>query len=146
MPNNLAALRAKHNFSRPQLADLVGATTLTLGRWERGEAVPRKYYRDKLCEVLECNEEELGFPKGPASLTITNTPQDLITPLYDVAIPFAPTHPLVGREHDLTRIKATLRETESSVILTALNGLPGVGKTRLAITLVHDPEIRAYFS
>jgi transcriptional regulator with XRE-family HTH domain/tetratricopeptide (TPR) repeat protein len=145
MSNNLATLRAKHNFSRPQLADLVGVTTLTLGRWERGEAIPRKYSRDKLCEVLECNEEALGFPKERVSLVVTDTPQDLTAPLYDIAIPFAPTHPLVGREHYLTRIKAAFRETKSSVVLPALNGLPGVGKTSLAITLVHDPEIRAYF-
>src|SRR5262249_27034971 len=80
------------------------------------------------------------------SLVITDTPQDLIVPLYDITIPFAPAHPLVGREHDLIRIKVALRETESSVVLTALNGLPGEGKTSLATTLVHDPEIRAYFS
>src|SRR6516164_5096262 len=113
MPNNLATLRAKHNFSRPQLADLVGATTLTLGRWERGETVPRKYYQSKLCEVLQCSEEELGFPKGPGSPTVTDASQDLIVPLYDVTIPFAPTYPLVGREHDLMRIKSALWETES---------------------------------
>jgi tetratricopeptide (TPR) repeat protein/transcriptional regulator with XRE-family HTH domain len=146
MPNNLAILRAKHNFSQAQLADLVGVTRLTLGRWERGEAIPRKYYQWKLCEVLDCNEGDLGFSNGLASLPVTDTSQGLLAPLYDIAIPFAPTHPLVGREHDLIRIKAALRETESSVVLTALNGLPGVGKTSLAITLVYDPEIRAYFS
>ena len=30
--------------------------------------------------------------------------------------------------------------------LTALNGLPGVGKTALSIALAHDAEIRAYFN
>src|SRR5262249_51570716 len=39
-----------------------------------------------------------------------------------------------------------LRETESGVVFTALNGLPGVGKTSLAIAVVYDPEIRTYFS
>ena len=29
--------------------------------------------------------------------------------------------------------------------LTALNGLPGVGKTALSITLAHDPALRAHF-
>src|SRR5437762_1496282 len=146
MPTNLASLRAKYNFSQLQLADLVGVTKLTLGRWERGEAVPRKYYRDKLCEALECNEEDLGFARDLVSLAVTNAPQDLVVPLYDIAIPFVPKHPLVGREHDLIRIKAVLQETESSIVQAALNGLPGVGKTSLAITLVHDPAIRAYFS
>ena len=146
MSNNIATLRAKYNFSQQKLADLVGATKLTLGRWERGEAVPRKYYQDKLCGVLKCNEEDLGFSQGPSSLVATSIPQELAEPIDDVAIPFALKHPLVGREQDLIRIKAALWETESSVVLAALNGLPGVGKTSLAITLVHDPEIRAYFS
>src|SRR5438045_6721101 len=137
MSNNLAALRAKHNFSRSQLAELVGVSILTLGRWERGEVVPRKYYQDKLCEILECSEEDLGFSKGPASLPVADTTQDLTGPLYDVTIPFALGYPLVGREDDLMHIKAALRETESRVVLTVLNGIPGVGKTSLAITLVH---------
>jgi transcriptional regulator with XRE-family HTH domain/tetratricopeptide (TPR) repeat protein len=146
MSNNIATLRAKHNFSQQKLADLVGATKLTLGRWERGEAVPRKYSRDKLCEVLGCDEEDLGFSQGSVSLVTTDMPQDLIEPIDDVAIPFAPKHPLVGREQDLIRIKAALWKTEGGVVLIALNGLPGVGKTSLVITLVHDHEIRAYFS
>jgi tetratricopeptide (TPR) repeat protein len=33
-----------------------------------------------------------------------------------------------------------------NVALTALNGLPGVGKTALSITLAHDPELRDHFS
>ena len=32
-----------------------------------------------------------------------------------------------------------------NAVLTALNGLPGVGKTTLAIALAHDEELRAHF-
>jgi tetratricopeptide (TPR) repeat protein/transcriptional regulator with XRE-family HTH domain len=143
MPNNLATLRTKRHFSRSQLAELVGVTTLTLGRWERGEAVPRKYCRDKLCEVLECNEEDLGF--SPQTLAIV-APSSDIAPLYDATIPLTPIE-LVGRETELARIKAQLlAHTDGSLVLSALNGIPGVGKTSLAIAIAHDPEIRASFS
>ncbi|TMC18261.1 MAG: helix-turn-helix domain-containing protein [Chloroflexi bacterium] len=146
MPNNnIDILRAKYKFSQQELAEKVGAAPLTVGRWERGEAVPRKYFLMKLCEIFKCSEEELGFSTGPGSLTGTDGPQDLVVSLHDVAIPLAMDR-FVGREHDLKRIKAALRETESSVVFVALNGIPGVGKTSLAITLAHDPEVREYFS
>jgi tetratricopeptide (TPR) repeat protein len=64
--------------------------------------------------------------------------------IYDPAIPLPPAIALIGREQDLARIKQRLRGV-GNVALTALNGLPGVGKTALSITLAHDPEMRAYF-
>src|SRR5947207_9696887 len=143
MSNNLATLRKNHHFSRSQLADRVGVSILTLSRWERGEAVPRKYNLVKLCEVLECTEEDLAFsPQTQASVA----PSSAMTPLYDAIIPLTPIE-LIGRETDLARIKAQLLEhTNGSVVLSALNGIPGVGKTSLAIAIVHDAEIRAAFS
>ena len=51
----------------------------------------------------------------------------------------------IGHEQDLERIKQRLRGV-GNVTLTALNGLPGVGKAALSIILTYDPELRAYFS
>src|SRR5579864_4983976 len=104
MPNNLTALRTRQRFSRSQLADLVEVTPLTVGRWERGEAVPRKYALDRLCEVLECTEEDLNF--SPQTLTVAAPPSDM-PPVYDASIPLTPIE-LIGREADLARIKAQL--------------------------------------
>ncbi len=64
--------------------------------------------------------------------------------VYDPAMPLLPAIELVGRAGDLARIKGRLL-TGGSVALTALNGLPGVGKTALSITLAHDAEVRAHF-
>src|SRR5437764_373083 len=104
MPNNLAALRIKHNFSRGQLAELVGVTTLTLGRWERGEAVPRKYSLHKLCEALKCTEEDLDFSSQTQAIV---APSSDMAPVYDAIIPLTIIE-LIGRETDLARIKAQL--------------------------------------
>ena len=69
-----------------------------------------------------------------------------MAPLYDAIIPLTPIG-LIGRETDLARIKAQLLgHTDGSVVLSALNGIPGVGKTSLAIAIAHDSEIRAFFS
>jgi tetratricopeptide (TPR) repeat protein/transcriptional regulator with XRE-family HTH domain len=147
MPTNLVALRAKYSFSQSQLADLVGVTTLTLGRWERGEALPRKRNIQALCQVLECTEEDLAF--SPQTQAIV-APSSDIAPLYDAIIdgiiPLTPIE-LIGRETDLARIKEQLLcHTDGSMVLSALNGIPGVGKTSLAIAIAHDADIRASFS
>jgi tetratricopeptide (TPR) repeat protein len=55
--------------------------------------------------------------------------------------PYRLSHPLVGREDQLAEIKARLDRRED----VALHGLPGVGKTALAITLANDPDVLARF-
>lgn len=60
--------------------------------------------------------------------------------LYDPAIPLPPM--LIGREQDLAR----LRQHLATQALTAIHGLPGIGKTALAITLAYDPELGGTFS
>ena len=55
--------------------------------------------------------------------------------------PVRPAYPLVGRRVLLRRLKGQLLSGNN----LALNGLPGVGKTALAIELANDPQIRAHF-
>lgn len=68
-------------------------------------------------------------------------------PLYDPAIPLPLTGlgGLVGRGELLDLLKQRLC-TDKSPTLLALNGLPGVGKTALAIELAHDIGIQQHFS
>jgi len=134
----------KHRIPRVELAERVGVATLTLGRWERGEALPRKCYREILCEIFECTEDDLAF--SSPTLTIVAPAPD-IAPLYDANIPLTPPDELVGRETELAHIKERLLgHTDGSIRLSALNGIPGVGKTSLAIAIAHDTEICASFS
>ena len=64
--------------------------------------------------------------------------------MCDPAIPLLPAMPLVGRDEEMSRLRERLH-TGGNVALTALNGLPGVGKTALAIALAHDQALRAQF-
>ena len=66
--------------------------------------------------------------------------------IYDPSIPpsLAGQSELVGRDQLLRQIKQQLQVGEQ-VAITALNGLPGVGKTALAIALASDPDIKARF-
>ncbi len=118
MPNRLLALRLHHGYSQQQLADALGTTKLTIGRWERGEMLPRSFYLQRLGQLFACQPHDLGFTPQPAAL--------------------APAVPLVGRDDVLARIKARLCQPQRRVVCTALNGLPGVGKSHLIAAVGHD--------
>jgi hypothetical protein len=55
-----------------------------------------------------------------------------------------PPHPLFGRDEVITELRARLLRGEDAA-LTALHGLPGVGKTTLATALAHDDAVRRQF-
>jgi tetratricopeptide (TPR) repeat protein/transcriptional regulator with XRE-family HTH domain len=143
----LAEARIQYQWSQQDLADRIGTTHLNVSRWERGLTKPGPYFRSKLCSLFGKGEHELDLASTPASSspphaeTISSSSETLLDP----AIPLQPAIRLVGRDAELTRLKKRLL-TSGNVALTALNGLPGVGKTALAIELVHDEEIRAHFS
>ena len=61
-PNTLLrAARERRGWSQAALAERVGTTELTVGRWERGERSPQLLYRAKLCELFGMTAEELGL-------------------------------------------------------------------------------------
>ncbi|EFH86790.1 tetratricopeptide repeat protein [Ktedonobacter racemifer] len=66
-------------------------------------------------------------------------------PIFDPAIPRQPGSPLIGRANDLELLKQHLWE-DGNASLTTLNGLPGIGKTTLAITLAYDEEVLESFA
>src|SRR5256714_134762 len=78
--------------------------------------------------------------------TMDGSPQAIVPDgvIYDSAIPLKPAIALVGRDEELGRIQQRLCNG-GSVARTALNGLPGVGKTALSIALAHDTAIREHF-
>jgi hypothetical protein len=58
--------------------------------------------------------------------------------------PPKPPYRLVGRDHLLQELKTKLLAGDT-ITLYALNGLPGVGKTALAIELANDHELISHF-
>jgi tetratricopeptide (TPR) repeat protein/transcriptional regulator with XRE-family HTH domain len=143
----LAEARVQHQWSQQDVADRIGTTHLNVSRWERGLTKPGPYFRNKLCSLFGKSEQELDLDSTIASSSPLHaeTTSASVETLLDPAIPLQPAIRLVGREAELTRLKKRLL-TSGNVALTALNGLPGVGKTALAIELVHDDAIRAHFS
>jgi tetratricopeptide (TPR) repeat protein/transcriptional regulator with XRE-family HTH domain len=157
----LLEARLSRGFSQQDVAEQIQTTHVNVSRWERGVTKPHSSFRRKLSKLFALSEEELDLipptlvaattrEKGSATTSRTNTVATIepihmdLSPIYDPAIPLRPSHPLVGRAKELTQIKTQL-QNEGSAALTALNGLPGVGKTALSVALAHDPEIRAHF-
>ncbi|BCL83064.1 HTH_XRE and NB-ARC domain-containing protein [Ktedonobacteria bacterium brp13] len=90
------------------------------------------------------NGKDAGNSTLPSLNSSDSTISSLPQPIYDPAIPLQPAISLIGRDRDIARIKQRVIN-KNNVALTALNGLPGVGKTALSITMAHDADVRALF-
>ncbi|HKV57824.1 MAG TPA: NB-ARC domain-containing protein, partial [Ktedonobacteraceae bacterium] len=160
----LIEARKQRKLSQKQLAERLGTNYVNVSRWERGITRPGPYFQHKLVQLFGKTEEELDLA-GEATVTATNSSTlepavlDTASPsqtvanspvtnaneaIYDASIPLPPPVFLVGREDELVNLRGRLR-AGNSVAMTALHGLPGVGKTTLAITLARDAEMREHF-
>ena len=142
--------RELRGWSQAKVAMELGIDPTTVGRWERGLSLPYPHFREKLCTLFGKSVRELGLlgeeigSHDQAEILHTLYPP---LALYDHAIPLQPggSTVFVGREALMARLKQQLCGSERRPII-GLNGLPGVGKTTLAVQLIHDKEVRAWFS
>ncbi len=162
-PNTrLKRQREVRGWSQHHVAQHIGTHAFTVGRWERGISRPNAYFRGKLCTLFELEDEALGFVENDIARSDTETVshsnvlyqpiqkqetmQQSRVSVYDPAIPPLPiqVHTLVGRDNLLHQLKTHLL-AQKSLVISALNGMPGVGKTALANQLAHDGELQAHF-
>jgi transcriptional regulator with XRE-family HTH domain/tetratricopeptide (TPR) repeat protein len=157
IPNHrLRRERELRNWSQEEVAEQIGTTFVTVSRWERGITVPSRYHRTKLCTLFGKSAEELGlsqyaphsdpddggaayphwFLHEPRTQPSMPTVELSNTTLPPIIARGAQT--LIGRKELLSQIKGQLLGGLSPV---ALMGLPGVGKTALAVALINDHEI-----
>jgi DNA polymerase III delta prime subunit len=116
-------------------------TPITIGRWERGESAPSRHFLTELSHLFNKTLQELGFLSHGSPRTL---PSGEIFPLFDPMLPFSAPIPLIGRLETFSRCKHRLLADGTTHI--AFNGLPGAGKTALALALASDLEIRSHFS
>ena len=57
----LKAERIKHGWTQAKVAEAVGVDAKTVGRWERGKALPYPYYREQLCLLFGKTAQQLGL-------------------------------------------------------------------------------------
>lgn len=147
-PHPLKAERELRGWSQARVAEAIGTNVRTVIRWEQGQSVPYPYHRELLCELFGKNARDLGLLEeaveevAPEIPPVARPPDG---PLFDPAIPVM-LNPagLIGRDALLVQIKQRLWEG-GNFALTALLGLPGMGKTSLAMTLAADQSVREHF-
>src|SRR5258706_273389 len=148
-PNlHLKRARERQGWSQDHVAREVGTDSFTVSRWERGVVTPSPYFRQKLSALFGMSAAELGLvPQETDERAGQGPVQQALAPVVHPAIPSpqAVGYALVGRDHLLRQLQQRLL-TGGRVALSAINGLPGVGKTALATALAHNEEVRAYFS
>src|SRR5215831_5548287 len=152
-PHPLKVEREQRGWSQARVAEAVGVSTQTVIRWEQRRAIPYPYYREQLAQLFGKSVQELELlplEQQPAVVLALASPPSVSPPpplLLDPAIPrlMGRTGSLVGRAALLAQIKARLFARQS-LALTALDGLPGVGKTALAVAVSLDAAVQAHFA
>ncbi len=139
--NPLRLERERRGWSQARLAEMLGTSTLSISRWERGTVHPSPYFREKLSALFKKDARALGL-----LVKIQEAPSEQLT-ITDPLLPSQalPSAGIIGRErllHSLTRQLCS----EPTTPAIALHGLPGVGKTTLLIALTGLPEIQKHFS
>ncbi len=143
------AERELRGWSQAKIAEELHVSKRTVSRWEQGLAIPYPYYVQQLRTLFGKSAYELGLvAESDDEGEREEESAPLPTPvLFDAMIPEAPgsANNLLGRTMLLTQIKQRLLD-HSSVALTALNGLPGIGKTALATAIATDKQVQAHYS
>lgn len=146
MPDNAASGKARRQLligrrkalglTQEQLAELLNVDTTTVARWERGETEPLAWLRPRLARALRVSaarvEEMLG-PAGPEN------PRG--TPAVPRQLP--PAAPgFTGRAGELDQLTRMLDDAAAgapgTVVISAIGGAAGVGKTALALYWAHQ--------
>jgi tetratricopeptide (TPR) repeat protein/transcriptional regulator with XRE-family HTH domain len=121
--------REERNWTQADVARALGVSNLTISRWEVGVQQPVPYFREKLCALFERSARELGLlPDTPT----TPVPRELPRPPAD----------FTGRTDELTRLRELIdppgRADEMRLVVGAIDGMAGTGKSALAIQVAHQ--------
>jgi tetratricopeptide (TPR) repeat protein/transcriptional regulator with XRE-family HTH domain len=134
----LAERRKAVGLTQEQLAAQLGVERTTVARWERGQAKPLPWLRPKLAKALTLSadriEELLAVGTDPASPPgrADAVPRQLPAAVAD----------FTGRADELRALTKILDEAgggaPGTVVISAIGGTAGVGKTALALHWAHQ--------
>jgi tetratricopeptide (TPR) repeat protein/transcriptional regulator with XRE-family HTH domain len=160
LPNDyLRHARQQRGWSQGYLADRVGTNAYTVSRWERGVAFPSPFFVQRLMTVFGQDAEALGLlaalpqqtvkpqrreDQGRLNANARTAPAAGHEAVWALPARSVLARSLVGREGMHLELKHHLLAAEGPRSW-AVTGLPGVGKTALALELAHDPAIRGQF-
>jgi tetratricopeptide (TPR) repeat protein/transcriptional regulator with XRE-family HTH domain len=148
MPGKAAAKRGRLTrrrkalgLTQEQLAELLGVDRTTVARWERGEAQPLPWLRPRLAKALKVSAERIEVllvGPGPA---VQGAGQHRTTPAVPRQLPAAVAG-FTGRIAELRTLTRMLEDADmgapGTVVISAIGGTAGVGKTALAVHWAHQ--------
>lgn len=127
--------RRQKGLTQLEAAEALGVSEASIIRWEHG-AIPQRFNQKRLCSFYDLTKEQLGFrpalPPFPASIApeVEEESADIAPIPLDLPVPVAPVQ-LVGRGEITESLQQSLASGQSNVIV----GMPGVGKTTLAMAI-----------
>ncbi len=158
--------REQRGWSQARVAKELDTTVPTVAAWEQGLSVPSPYFQERLSTLFAMDTHTSDFTRrslqeaGSTSIAFLFVPHQQeveslaglrairnVTEEYAGVLdptlpnPSTGTNGFVGRDSLLQQSKQQLFTSPA----LALYGLPGMGKTALALTLAHDPEMRTRF-
>ena len=133
--------RERRGWSQTKLAKLLGTSAVSVSQWERRLFTPSPYFSEQLCSLFGKDTIALGL-HTKARINGGVQSEVLLDPL--IPISSLPSYGLVGREAFVSSLIKQFLASPSHQTLS-LHGLPGVGKTALALTLTQNIAIQGYF-
>jgi tetratricopeptide (TPR) repeat protein/transcriptional regulator with XRE-family HTH domain len=122
-------------LTQEQLAGQLGVERTTVVRWERGETQPLPSLRPKLATILKVSADRIE------ELLAAQSAPDSAAPAVPRQLPAAVTG-FTGRAAELRALTRMLdqagAETPGTVVISAIGGIAGVGKTALALHWAHQ--------
>jgi transcriptional regulator with XRE-family HTH domain len=138
---HLAQRRKAVGLTQEQLAGQLGVERTTVVRWERGQTQPLPWLRPRLAMALAVSaeriEELLAAGSAPASPPgLAAVPRQLPAAVAD----------FTGRAAELAALSRLLGQAGAgppgTVVISAIGGTAGVGKTALALHWAHQVAAR----
>jgi tetratricopeptide (TPR) repeat protein/transcriptional regulator with XRE-family HTH domain len=133
---SLAQRRKAVGLTQEQLAGQLGVERTTVVRWERGTTQPLPWLRPKLASVLKVSADRLG-----ELLSADPAHRDGAAPTVPRQLP-ATVADFIGRAAELRELTRMLNQARAgapgTVVISAIGGTAGVGKTALAVHWAHQ--------
>src|SRR5437660_7194756 len=164
MSQKLRYERKLRGWSQADVAAKIGTDSKTISRWERGEAVPRPYFIQKLVKLFGKDAQELGLMEMAEEQTILSLHNlTAASQLEQVAKYDTQEVPLIvpqnndwqkdwgeaphidsfyGREEELSQVAQSIIENHCRVV--AVVGIGGIGKTSFALAVAK--KVQAAFT
>jgi tetratricopeptide (TPR) repeat protein/transcriptional regulator with XRE-family HTH domain len=133
----LAQRRKALGLTQEDLAALLGVERSTVVRWEQGETEPLAWIRPKLAKALEVPAGRLGALLAVHDLARSGGPVPPVPRQLPPAV-----EDFTGRAAELEALTGLLEGASAgspgTVVISAIGGTAGVGKTALAVQWAHQ--------